>query len=476
MTSPLWTKEEIANATGARIVGDVRATGVSIDSRTLAEGDLFFAIQGVAMDGHDFVQAAFAKGAGGAVVAESRADEFKGAGPLVVVSDALDAMRHMGEAARRRTHAKIVAVTGSVGKTGTKEMLRSVLLRQGRVHASAASYNNHWGVPLTLARMPRETEYGVFEVGMNHPGEIVPLVAQVRPHVALITTVEPVHLEFFPSVAVIADAKAEIFSGLEPGGTAVLNRDNPHFERLRAHATASAAGRIVTFGEHEEADVRAVGIDQTPDSSRVTARVFGKDLAYELGVAGKHVVLNSLGVLAAVHALGADVDAAAMALADVSAPAGRGARSVLNTTDGTFTLIDESYNANPASMRAALTILGNMVVPTGGRRIAVLGQMGELGVKSPELHAGLAQAIEENGIDLVFLAGELMRHLSERLPLGRCVAWTPTSADLVAPVLQTVRSDDAVMIKGSLSTKMALVVDALKKQYGAQQSGAAKGL
>ena len=476
MTSPLWTREEIADATGAKIVGDVRATGASIDSRTLTDGELFFAIHGVAMDGHDFVRAAFAKNAGGAVVAESRADEFGDAGPLVVVPDVLDAMRLMGEAARRRTQAKIVAVTGSVGKTGTKEMLRAILQRQGLVHASAASYNNHWGVPLTLTRMPRETEYGVFEVGMNHPGEIVPLVAQVRPHVALITTVEPVHLEFFASVAAIADAKAEIFSGLMPGGVAILNRDNPHFERLRAHAMASSAGRVVTFGEHEEADVRAERIEQTPDSSRVTVRIFGRPLTYDLGAAGKHVALNSLGVLAVIHALGADVDAAASALGEVSAPKGRGERSLLKTADGTFTLIDESYNANPASMRAALTILGGLDMPKGGRKIAVLGQMGELGVNSPELHAGLAQAIEDNGIDLVFVAGELMRHLSERLPSGRCAAWTPTSAELISPVLQTVRANDAVMIKGSLSTKMALVVDALKKQYGAQQSGAAKGL
>ncbi len=465
--SPLWNRDEIAQATGAGIPEIPVVTGVSIDTRTLQPGDLFFAIQGVAQDGHEYVRAAFAKGASAAVVTEGRAERLRDAGPLVVVDDVLAAMQRLGEAARRRVRARIVAATGSVGKTGTKEALLAVLSHQGATHASAASYNNHWGVPLTLARMPRKTAYGVFEIGMNHPGEIVPLTAQVRPDVALITTVEPVHLEFFTSIAAIADAKAEIFTGLEPGGTAILNRDNPQFERLKLHAAASQAGRIVTFGENANADVRAVQIIQRPDGSRVEATIFGRDLAYDLGAPGRHIAINSLGVLAAVQALGADVDQAAAVLASVSAPTGRGERSVLMAAAGPFTLIDESYNANPASMRAALSILGGLEMPDGGRRIAVLGQMGELGPNGPDLHAGLIEAVEDNRIDLVFAAGDLMRHLTENLPQGRCALWAKNSAELVDQVLATVRSGDAVMVKGSLSTKMALVVEGLKKRYDA---------
>src|SRR5215207_3537200 len=258
MSAPLWTPEEVLAATGARAVGAFRAvTGVSIDTRTLEAGDLFFAIKGDVHDGHGFVRDALAKGAAAAVVSEERAAKFEGAGPLLVAPDVLDAMRRLGIAARRRSAAKTVAVTGSVGKTGTKEALRLGFERLGKSHAAVASYNNHWGVPLTLARMPPDTAFGVFEIGMNHAGEIEPLSRMVRPHVAVVTTVEPVHIEFFRSILAIADAKGEVFCGLEPGGTAVINRDNAQFERVKAHALASAAGRILSFGEHEGADIRA---------------------------------------------------------------------------------------------------------------------------------------------------------------------------------------------------------------------------
>ncbi|MGO4386840.1 UDP-N-acetylmuramoylalanyl-D-glutamyl-2,6-diaminopimelate--D-alanyl-D-alanine ligase [Microvirga sp. 2YAF29] len=470
MSSPLWTKDEIAAATGARIgSGFTHATGASIDTRTLEPGDLYFAIKGDVHDGHDFVRAALEKGASSAVVSEEKASSFA-SDRLIVVPDVLDAMRRMGEFARKRTNARIVAITGSVGKTGTKEAMRVALSRQGRTHASVASYNNHWGVPLTLARMPRETEYGVFEIGMNHAYEILPLTGMVRPHVAVITTIEPVHIEFFPSLWGIADAKGEIFSSLEPGSTAVINRDSPYFERMKAHALASAAGRVVTFGEHESADIRAERVLVTPDQSIVEATVFGKPLTYKIGTAGRHIALNSLSVLAASHALGADLALVALSFAELKPPLGRGERTMLSIGDGEALLIDESYNANPASMRAALSNLGAVELDPQGRRIAVLGDMKELGEKGPGLHEGLAEAIEANAIDLVFAAGPLMKSLVGELPKAKVALHTETSAELVDAVRAAVRPGDAVMVKGSLSMKMALIVKVLKERHSASET------
>jgi UDP-N-acetylmuramoyl-tripeptide--D-alanyl-D-alanine ligase len=463
--TPLWTADAIVQATGARLDGGfAQANGASIDTRTLEPGDLFFAIKGDARDGHDFVRASLEKGAGGAVVAQDRAAEFAGAGPLVVVPDVLEAMRQLGIASRARTAAKIVAVTGSVGKTGTKEAMRLVFSRQGKTHASVASYNNHWGVPLTLSRMPEDTAFGVFEVGMNHPGEILPLTEMVRPHAAVITTVEPVHIEYFRSVWGIADAKGEIFSGLLPGGTAIINRDSPYFERLKAHAGASPAGRILTFGEHEAADVRAVRIATKPDASIVEARVLGQPLTFRLGTPGRHIAMNSLSVLAAAFAVGADLQQAASTLADLKPPVGRGERTILRVGSGEALLIDESYNANPASMRAALATLGSCEVE--GRRIAVLGDMLELGPESAKLHAELAGPVAAGNVDLVFAAGNLMQNLVGTLPAGRRGGYRPTAAELVDEVCAALRPGDAVMIKGSNSIRMALVVKALKERYG----------
>ena len=468
MNSPLWTRDEIAAATGARISsGFAQATGASIDTRTLEPGDLYFAIKGDVHDGHDFVLAALEKGASAAIVSEEKAPEFAGSDRLIVVPDVLEAMRQLGCAARARTNARIVAVTGSVGKTGTKEAMRLALSRQGATHASVASYNNHWGVPLTLARMPRETEFGVFEIGMNHAHEILPLTGMVRPHVAVITTVEPVHIEFFPSLWGIADSKGEIFSGLEPGGTAVINRDNAYFERMRAHALASAAGRVITFGEHDAADIRANRIIVKPDHSVVDATVFGQPLTYRIGTAGRHHALNSLSVLAASHALGADLALVALSFAELKPPVGRGERTMLSVGEGEALLIDESYNANPASMRAALANLGAVELERGARRIAVLGDMKELGETGPQLHAELAEAIQANGIDQIFAAGALMQNLVDELPKAMVAAHTQTSADLVDAVCAAVRPGDAVTVKGSLSMKMALIVKALKERYGA---------
>jgi UDP-N-acetylmuramoyl-tripeptide--D-alanyl-D-alanine ligase len=468
MNSPLWTRDEIAAATGARIGGGfAQASGASIDTRTLEPGDLYFAIKGDVHDGHDFVTAALEKGASAAVVSEEKAPAFTGSDRLIAVPDVLEAMRQLGRAARRRTDARIVAITGSVGKTGTKEAMRLALSRQGMTHASVASYNNHWGVPLTLARMPRGTEFGVFEIGMNHAHEILPLTGMVRPHVAVITTVEPVHIEFFPSLWGIADAKGEIFSGLEPGGTAVINRDNAYFERMRAHAHASAAGRVVTFGEHEAADIRAHRIIVKPDHSVVDATVFGQPLTYRIGTAGRHIALNSLSVLAASHALGADLALVALSFAELKPPVGRGERTMLAMGEGEALLIDESYNANPASMRAAFANLGAVELGRGARRIVVLGDMKELGETGPRLHAELAEAVEANRIDLLFAAGPLMKNLVDVLPKAKVVAHADTSADLVDAVCAAVRPGDAVTVKGSLSMKMALVVKALKERYGA---------
>jgi UDP-N-acetylmuramoyl-tripeptide--D-alanyl-D-alanine ligase len=472
MSAPLWTLDEIVAATGARVGGGVmHASGASIDTRTLAPGDLYFAIKGDAHDGHDFVPAALEKGASGAVVSGEKAAAFNDMDKLVVVPDVLEAMRQLGTAARKRSAAKIVAITGSVGKTGTKEAMRLALTRQGATHASVASYNNHWGVPLTLARLPREAKFGVFEIGMNHAGEILPLTALVRPHVAVITTIEPVHIEFFPSMWGIADAKGEIFAGIEPGGTAIITRDSPYFERLRAHALASDAGRVLTFGEHEASDIRAERIIVKPDLSIVEARIFGQPLTYRIGTPGRHIALNSLSVLATAHALGADIALVALSFSELRPPVGRGERSMLSFGEGEALLIDESYNANPASVKAALANLGAVELSRQGRRIAVLGDMKELGGEGPSLHESLAEAVEANRIDILFAAGPLMRNLVDLLPKAKVAAHAETSGELVDAVCAAVRPGDAVMVKGSLSMKMASVVKALKERYGASHVG-----
>jgi UDP-N-acetylmuramoyl-tripeptide--D-alanyl-D-alanine ligase len=475
MNRPLWTRDEIAASTRGWITDELGpVTGISIDTRTLAKGDLFFAIRGDARDGHDFVEDALRKGAAAAVVAKERAPEFVDSGTLVVVPDVLEAMRDLARLSRRRTEAQVIAVTGSVGKTGTKEAMRLVFSRQGETHASVASYNNHWGVPLTLARMPRESAFGVFEIGMNHSGEIEPLTRLVRPHVAVITTVEPVHIEYFRSIWSIADAKGEIFAGLEAGGAAVINRDSAYYERMRAHAAASPAGRILSFGEHEQADVRAERIILKPDMSVVEARVLGMPVVYRLGTPGRHVAMNSLSVLAVVKAVGGDLALAALALADLKPPIGRGERSVLQAGAGEFVLIDESYNANPASMRAALATLGHTEPGFRGRRVAILGDMLELGPEGAALHREIAEPIGANRIDLVFAAGPLMENLMEALPGDRRGGYAGTAAELEDTVLKAVRPGDVVMVKGSNGIRMGRIVNALKDRFGGEGKVAAR--
>jgi UDP-N-acetylmuramoyl-tripeptide--D-alanyl-D-alanine ligase len=466
-SSPLWTVDAMTAAMRAARTGPLPpfVPGISIDTRTVARGEAFFAIKGDNRDGHDFVQAALKAGAGLAVVAADKRASFPADAPLLVVPDVLDGLRDLARAARARSKAKIVGVTGSVGKTGTKEALRLALAGQGETHASAASYNNHWGVPLSLARCPESARYAVFEIGMNHAGEIEPLTRLVRPQVAIITTIEPVHLEFFGSVEAIADAKAEIFVGLESGGAAVINRDNPQFARLAQSAKQAGVTRIVAFGEHARADARLLRCSLQSEGSTVRARIFGADVTYKLGAPGRHVVLNSLSVLAAVTLVGADLALAALALAELRPPTGRGARATLDVPGGTALLIDESYNANPASMRAALALLGHADVGPRGRRIAVLGDMLELGPRGADLHRELSQAVLAHEVDLVFCCGPLMHALWEALPSGRQGGYAETSTGLESHVLSAIQPGDAIMVKGSLGSRMAPIVNALQSRY-----------
>ena len=465
--SALWTVEAMAAAMRAQQQGALPAdiSGISIDTRTIQKGEAFFAIAGENRDGHEFVAAALQAGAGLAVVALDRRGKFPSDAPLLLVPDVLEALRDLARAARARSNAKIIAVTGSVGKTGTKEALRLALLREGETHASAASYNTHWGVPLSLARCPQSAKFAVFEIGMNHAGEITPLVKLVRPHVAIVTSIEPVHLEYFGTLEKIADAKAEIFSGLEPDGAAVLNRDNAQYARLAQAAKDAGVKSIVSFGEHAQADARAVKFSLQPDCSTVDARILGTPVTYKLGAPGRHLVLNSLAVLAAVALAGADLALAAVALVRLKPATGRGARMRLDLPGGTALLIDESYNANPASMRAAIALLGQAAIGARGRRIAVLGDMLELGPQGAALHRDLAGPVESAGVDLVFCCGPLMRSLWEALPSARRGGYAETAAALEPGVVAAIGAGDAVMVKGSLGSKMGPIVKALERQF-----------
>jgi UDP-N-acetylmuramoyl-tripeptide--D-alanyl-D-alanine ligase len=472
MSAPLWSGDELVAALGARAEGTVppAVTGISIDTRTLEPGDAFFAITGEARNGHDFVAAALEKGAALAVVDEAHAAQFAGKGALAVVPDVLKAMERAGCVRRAELKAGVLAVTGSVGKTGTKEALRLILSRQGKTHAPVASYNNHWGVPLTLCRTPRDVAYAVYEIGMNHPGEILPLARMVRPQVSIITTIQPVHLEAFASLEGIAEEKAGVFWALEPGGTAILNADIPQADLLERIAKAGPAGEVIRFGESADADVRLVSCALRSDVSTVDAVVMGQPVTYRLGSPGKHIVLNSLAVLAAVKAVGADIALAALALGDLRPPAGRGAQQRLEAPGGAFTLIDESYNGNPASVKAAIENLGRIPVVGRGRRIAVLGDMLELGPTGPELHKGLGPAITANGIDSVFACGPLMRGLYDSLPSTLRGAYAAQASGLEALVLDAVRAGDVVMVKGSLGSRMGPIVKALTARFPASSA------
>ncbi len=465
MTS-LWTAEELIAATHGRLqnASAQEFSGLSIDTRTIKPGEIFIALKGDKFDGHDFVAAAFKAGAALAVVRADRLSSLP-AGAYLAVDDVEDALRAMAQARRALVKAKIVAVTGSVGKTTTKEMLRLALSASGRTHASVASFNNHWGVPLSLARMPRDTEFGVFEIGMNHAGEITPLTKLVRPHLAIVTTIAPVHLEFFDSVEGIAEAKAEIFKGLEPGGKAIINIDNEFAPLLEKRARENGA-HVISFGENGRADARLLQVMLHPAHSHISAKVFSTEVAYKISMPGRHIAQNSLAVLVACMEMQADLALGALSLSKMQAGRGRGARFDLPLGGGRFTLVDESYNANPTSMRAALAQLGETEPERGGRRIAVLGDMLELGETAADLHAGLAGAVLKARVNRVYLVGPLMESLWRGLPIDLRGAYALSSAQIERPLIEAIRPHDVVMIKGSLGTKMGPVVESLLMRFG----------
>lgn len=456
----LWTSEAAAEATGGRATRSWQVNGVSIDSRTVEPGDLFVALKGPNFDGHDYAAQALRAGAAAALVSQ-RPDELGDDAPLLLVDDTMTALEALGRAGRARSDARVTAITGSVGKTGTKEALKRALEGQAATHASLGSLNNHWGAPLSLARMPADTGYAILELGMNHAGELTPLSRLVRPHVAIITTVEAVHLEFFNSVADIADAKSEIFLGLEPDGTAIINRDNPYFDRMRAAAEAAGAARILSFGVHREADARLINLVQHPTCNCISADIDGQAVTYKIGAPGRHWAMNSLAVLTAVRALGADLGLSALALADMAPSKGRGRRHRVDLPAGSFQVIDESYNASPVAMRAALELLGTAAPAARGRRIAVLGDMLELGESAPQLHAELAEDLLANRVDLLFACGPNMAHLFDAVPRNRRGTYAPDAERLLNDVLAEVRPGDVVMVKGSLGSRMQPIVQAL---------------
>jgi len=455
--SSLWTSDEIAAATGGTASAPFEVTGVTFDSREVGPGHLFVAMPGTVHDGHVFVESAFESGAAGAVVSQPVE------GPHVLVEDTFAALQALGRASRERSRATIIGVTGSVGKTSTKEALYAALERNrpGKVHRSVKSYNNHTGVPLSLARMPRDAEFAVFEMGMNNKGEIAALTRQVRPHLALITAIAPAHIENLGSMEAIADAKAEIFEGLEPGGTAVVPNDAPYRDRL-VKAARRYADCIITFGGGD-ADVHALhAVTAEGGGSLISAALLERELTFTISQRGEHWVSNSLAVLAAVEAVGADVALAGLALADLGGLKGRGERHVLEVEGGEVLLIDESYNANPASMAATLRSLGAEQV--GGRRIAVLGPMRELGEHSAELHAGLAPAVREAHVDELILIGDEMRPLAENV-IGNIPLDLVSSVDEATEALRRkVRPGDAVLVKASNSVGLGKLVESMAKE------------
>jgi UDP-N-acetylmuramoyl-tripeptide--D-alanyl-D-alanine ligase len=472
-TAPLWTIDAMAQAMRAERQGALPETisGLSIDSRSLQPGEAFFAITGDTRDGHDFVAQALAAKAGLAVVAADRRAQFPADAPLLIVPDVLGGLRDLAIAARARFQGKVIGVTGSVGKTSTKDALRLALSKDGETHASIASYNNHWGVPLSLARCPASARYAVFEMGMNHEGEIAPLTRLARPHVAIITTIAPVHLEFLGTLAKIADTKAEIFYGIEPGGAAVLNHDIAQFSQLKRRAKAAGVARIVSFGENKKADARLVKHVLQARSSTVEANILGTEITYKIGAPGRHLVSNSLAVLAAVELVGADLALGALALGELNPVTGRGAPIEIEPPGGSALVIDDSYNANPASVAAALAVLAKATVGPRGRRIAVLGDMLELGPKGRALHRGLADAVVANAVDLVFCCGPLMHALWRALPASRRGGYAEDSSLLEAQVLPAIHAGDVVMVKGSLGSRMAPIVKALQRAYPRHDNG-----
>jgi UDP-N-acetylmuramoyl-tripeptide--D-alanyl-D-alanine ligase len=462
--SELWTAEEAQAATGGRLLhgDDWKCNGVSIDTRTLEPGDLFVALKDV-RDGHDFLAQAFVSGASAALISDARKIEDLGAG--LAVPDVLEGLRKLGEAARDRSAAKRVAVTGSVGKTSTKEALAVCLSASGRTHRSVKSYNNHWGVPLTLSRMPRESEFAVFEIGMNHRGEILPLTQLVKPHAALVTTIAPAHVENLGSLEAVAYEKGDIYAGLEPGGSAIIPADAPHADRLIAAAERNGAN-LVRFGRGAECEARLIKFDMDETGSNAEAEILGRVIRYRVGVEGAHWALNSVAALVATDVVGGDLEAAAHALEHLRAFDGRGVATRIEAPFGTFMLVDDAYNANPASMAAAFSTLSARKPANGGRRIVALGDMLELGPDERAYHAGLAQPLEQAGVDLVFAAGPRMAALIEALPASRRGGYAENSEALIPIIASALRPGDIVLVKGSNGSKMSKVVAALSALKG----------
>ena len=466
----LWTSQELVAATGGELHGaiEVAMNGVSIDSRTVVTGDIFVAIKGDAHDGHAFAAQALKAGAGVAVVSQFD-DAMLAAGPVLRVVDPMQSLGAMGRAARQWNAGKSIAVTGSVGKTSTKEMLRMALSASGKAHVSAASFNNHWGVPLSLARFSRDAAFGVFEIGMNHAGEITPLVDMVQPHVAIITTIAASHLGHFASLDEIAEAKAEIFSGVVEGGSAIINRDTPYFDVLAQRAKEQGIQTIVSFGVHQKSDVRLTQVALHPTCSCISADVMGDAVTFKLGTPGQHMAVNSLCVLAAVKMVGADLARASLALADAKPAKGRGGQELLQLPGGNLLLLDESYNANPQSMAAAFELLITAAKSRKGRRIAVLGDMLELGYFSADLHRGLAGALDAAKIDTLYAAGPMMKHLWDHVAASQQGAYAEVSSGLIDRLVSDLCSGDSVVIKGSLGSRMGLVADALRQRFAVIQ-------
>lgn len=470
MSNTIWTSAEADAATGGKSTHPWTATGLSIDTRTLQPGDLFIALKGEHGDGHDHVAEALRKGAAAAMVAYAPGAIDMNS-PLLMLPDTLVGLQDLGRAARRRSAAKVIGVTGSVGKTGTKEMLAAAFGALGQSHASKASYNNHWGVPLTLASSHAGNDYAILEMGMNHAGEMRQLSSMAQPDIAIVTTIAPAHLEHFASVDAIADAKAEIFEHVAPGGVAILNRDNESFDRLAAKAGAHGL-KILSFGADDDADARIVDILEAANGTRLTANVMGEEVKLSLQMPGRHVAMNALAVMLAVQAAGGDVQMAAKALGKVETPAGRGRREYLDIGDpaNPVTLIDESYNASPEAMKAAFKVLALIDPGRGGRRIAILGDMYEMGKDAPKLHAELAVPLEAAGVQLVYTSGPLMKNLYDALPANKRGAHVDDVSKLAEIVPDVLVPGDVVMIKGSRGAgpkpRMQVVVEALRAMPG----------
>lgn len=490
MRNILWPGEEILLSTRGEGPADWYATGISIDSRTTQPGDVFIALKGPAYDGHDYAAAALDAGAAAAIISRPPGNTPPQA-RLIRVHDTFAALQDMGSRGRTRAQGKIIAVTGSVGKTGSKEQLRAMLQAQiapaahddrsmparesarltkdhnnSSVFASQGSFNNHWGVPLSLAQLPQDADWGVFELGMNHAGEMTALARQVQPHVALITNIEAVHLEFFASLEAIADAKAEIFLGMNAQGAAILNRDNPHYARLVGHARTQGIQTILGFGQNAGADARLIDFTLTPDTGIIRAEFFGKVLEYRIGAPGLHYAVNSLGTLLAAYAAGAALESCAAALADFTPPPGRGSwQRITLPGGGAMTLIDESYNASPVATRAAIAVLGQTAPEPGGRRIAILGDMRELGATAPQLHAELAAPLCAAKIDQVFCCGHVIQGLFENLPAAMRGRYTRDSKAMAALLPDMLHAGDVVLVKGSKSVQMNFVIDAVRQMH-----------